>query len=62
MFIVVGALSIVVAAAGYLSPRVRNVEDELPDVMPDQETAGEPEPIPASGDSLESEPVLGQAD
>jgi len=62
MFIVIGALSMVVAAAGYLSPRVRNVEDELPDVMPDQEAADESELTSVSGDSLESEPALSRAD
>ena len=33
MFIVVGAISIIVAALGYLNPHVRNVEDELPDAV-----------------------------
>ena len=33
LFIVIGFLSALVALSGYLSPRVRNVEDELPDVI-----------------------------
>ena len=42
MFIVVGAVSIVVAALGYLNPHVRNVEDELPDVViPDESSSDE---------------------
>jgi MFS family permease len=41
MFIVVGAISIIVAALGYLNPRVRNVEDELPDaIIPEQGQGG----------------------
>ncbi len=45
LFIVSGLLSAVVAAAGYLYPRVRLVEDELPDAMPEDslETDGEME-------------------
>jgi MFS family permease len=60
MFMVIGALSILVAAAGYLNPRVRNVEDELPDVMPDEEesSAGEQ----ADPERVESHPALSQAD
>jgi len=41
MFIVVGAISIIVAALGYLNPHVRNVEDELPDaIVPEQDPGG----------------------
>lgn len=60
MFMVIGALSILVAAAGYLNPRVRNVEDELPDVMPDEEesSAGEQ----ADPEQVEPHPALSQAD
>lgn len=60
MFMVIGALSILVAAAGYLNPNVRNVEDELPDVMPDEEesSAGEQ----ADPERVESHPALSQAD
>jgi len=33
LFIIVGAVTIAVSALGYLNPHVRNVEDELPDVV-----------------------------
>ncbi len=36
LFIVIGVLSALVALSGYLSPRVRNVEDELPDAMSEE--------------------------
>jgi MFS family permease len=61
MFIFIGGISVLVAAAGYLSPRVRNIEDELPDAVPVQEE-GVSELESTSGDSLESEPTLSQAD
>jgi MFS family permease len=35
MFITMGVLSVVVTVVAYLNPRVRLVEDELPDVIPD---------------------------
>ena len=60
MFMVIGALSVLVAAAGYLSPRVRNVEDELPDVMPDTEESSVGEN--AETEQVESQPALSQAD
>jgi MFS transporter, DHA3 family, macrolide efflux protein len=41
LFMISGLLSIVVAAWGYVYPRVRHVEDELPDAMPQGST--EPE-------------------
>jgi DHA3 family macrolide efflux protein-like MFS transporter len=58
LFIVIGLLSALVALSGYLSPRVRNVEDELPDVITEASTEqdeptveGEPSQIAAvSGD------------
>ena len=48
-FVVIGFLSILVAASGYLNPRVRNVEDELPDavVVPIPEETPIEEPLPA---------------
>jgi MFS family permease len=58
MFIVVGALSIVVAALGYLNPHVRNVEDELPDVITPEDSEDEPE----SGEDLEPLAAMSQAD
>jgi hypothetical protein len=51
MFIVVGAVSMVVAGLGYLNPHVRNVEDELPDVEIPEDADNEPEV--ESGESLE---------
>ena len=60
MFMVVGAVSMVVAALGYLNPHVRNVEDELPDaVIPDEapdETGLD------GGDNLAPETAMSQAD
>jgi len=35
MFIVIGSLNVAVSAVAYLYPRIRLVEDELPDVLPD---------------------------
>ncbi|MGB7094414.1 MAG: MFS transporter [Anaerolineales bacterium] len=58
MFMVVGALSIVVAALGYLNPHVRNVEDELPDVITPEDSEDEPE----SGEDLEPLAAMSQAD
>jgi MFS family permease len=60
MFIVVGAVSILVAGAGYLNPHVRNVEDELPDAIPSPDSS-ELSEAPA-GEGLESEPVMSHAD
>jgi hypothetical protein len=37
MFILIGFMCILVSLAGYLNPRVRNVELELPDAMPAQD-------------------------
>ncbi len=37
MFVLVALLSMIVAAAGYLNPRVRRVEIELPDAVPDED-------------------------
>jgi MFS family permease len=62
MFIIVGAVSILVAAAGYLNPHVRNVEDELPDAMPEPDAEDESETTPVTGESLEPEPAMSQAD
>jgi hypothetical protein len=39
LFVVLGALMMLLSAGGYLLPRIRRVEDELPDAIPD-----EPEP------------------
>jgi MFS family permease len=60
MFIVLGAVSVLVAGAGYLSPRVRNVEDELPDAMPSPESSDQS--IDTAGEAVEAEVIIGQAD
>ncbi len=39
MFVAGGVLAGITAIAGYLYPRLRNVEDELPDVLPEEEPA-----------------------
>lgn len=39
LFIVLGALTIVATIGGYMYPRLRRVEQELPDVIPDQPPA-----------------------
>jgi DHA3 family macrolide efflux protein-like MFS transporter len=56
MFIVIGAISVVVSAGGYLNSHVRNVEDELPDVMPSPDDSTQEE-HPAS-----AEPAISKAD
>lgn len=43
LFIVSGLLSILVATGGYVYPRVRRLEDELPDAMPQVSPEGETE-------------------
>jgi MFS family permease len=46
MFVLIGAFVIVATALLYLSPRVRRLEDEIPDAVPARPA---PEPAPASG-------------
>lgn len=43
MFVITGLLTTAIAAVGYLLPRIRNVETELPDHLPDT-----PAPAPAT--------------
>jgi DHA3 family macrolide efflux protein-like MFS transporter len=62
MFIIVGAISIFVAAAGYLSPHVRNVEDELPDAVPSPDSSAGPEREETTEESLEPQSVMSQTD
>lgn len=55
MFVIIGILSVLVAASGYLSSRVRNVETELPDAElevegPEEQGAIEPDPALQPGD------------
>jgi hypothetical protein len=42
MFLLAGVLLLVVTAAAYAYPRLRLIEDELPDVLPDAEPASQP--------------------
>ena len=42
MFILSGLTAILVSAMVYLNPRIRNVEEELPDALPDGEKAPQP--------------------
>jgi hypothetical protein len=43
LFMVMGLLSVLLVIGGYLYPRLRRVEEELPDVIPDdpEEDAGQ---------------------
>jgi MFS family permease len=47
LFVVLGALILIALAAGWASPRLRNVEDELPDVAADDPPPPVPAPKPA---------------
>jgi MFS family permease len=60
LFIVIGAVSFLVAAAGYLNPRLRNVEDELPDAMPTPDDTKDSDQV--TPETLEAEPAISQAD
>jgi DHA3 family macrolide efflux protein-like MFS transporter len=42
MCVLIGLISIFTSLGGYLSPRVRRVEDELPDAIPDEYIPAEP--------------------
>lgn len=46
MFMVIGALTMIVTVVAYLYPRLRLMEDELPDAIPDAIVASESEPVP----------------
>jgi hypothetical protein len=54
MFIVTGLLTIVASLAAYLYPRVRLVEDELPDVVVETIQPAADAPVGRTGDELES--------
>jgi MFS transporter, DHA3 family, macrolide efflux protein len=45
MFMVMGTLTMIVTVVAYHYPRLRLVEDELPDAIPDDKVSGEPELI-----------------
>lgn len=49
LFMITGLLSILVAIGGYIHPRVRRVEAELPDAMPQTPPESETETLPAAG-------------
>ncbi len=49
LFIISGLLSILVATGGYIYPRVRRLEDELPDAMPQVSPEGETEAPSTAG-------------
>jgi hypothetical protein len=51
MFVVIGFLAVLAAGSGYLNPRVRGVEDELPDAV-NEEREGEMEAAPAQDGSM----------
>jgi MFS family permease len=46
MFMVIGVLTMMVTVVAYLYPRLRLVEDELPDAIPDDKVSSEMEPVP----------------
>lgn len=66
MFVLFGALPIVAAAVAYLNPRVRLVEDELPDAIPDDDeeddTAASLDEKAASPDEGAATPVEKEAE
>ncbi len=49
LFVWLGCLTILISFLGYIYPRVRLVEDELPDAIPDEE--------PAQGATIEPAPI-----
>jgi MFS family permease len=46
LVILSGLLTALIGILGWLHPRVRNVESELPDTIPDEGAPGRPEPVP----------------
>jgi DHA3 family macrolide efflux protein-like MFS transporter len=60
LFIIVGAVTIVVSALGYLNPHVRNVEDELPDVVIPDEAEHQEEK--ETGEGIHQEAATSQVD
>jgi DHA3 family macrolide efflux protein-like MFS transporter len=60
LFILIGAVTIVVSALGYLNPYVRNVEDDLPDVVVPEESPTEIPP--AMGEESAPEATTSQVD
>lgn len=57
MFMLIGFLSILVAFLGYLNPRVRLVEDELPDAISDVEEGNTKNSAKGNGPQPESKPA-----
>jgi MFS family permease len=60
LFIVVGTVTIAVSALGYLNPHVRNVEDELPDVVIPDEAGDQVEE--EAGESMPRKAAISQGD
>lgn len=52
LFVVIGLCSVAVGLGGYLSPQVRNLEDDLPDAVPD-----EPDEVDMEGEELAALPT-----
>jgi DHA3 family macrolide efflux protein-like MFS transporter len=50
LFIVMGLLCSLVSLSAYLSPRVRNLEDEIPDAVQVEMIRPAVDPVPSSGD------------
>jgi MFS transporter, DHA3 family, macrolide efflux protein len=48
MFMVMGTLTMIVTVVAYHYPRLRLMEDELPDAIPDDKVSSETEPVPRS--------------
>ena len=46
LFLVLGVLVLVWLAVSFTNPRLRNVEDELPDVLPDEDLSVPGKPAP----------------
>ncbi len=55
LFLVMGTLLIVASLAGFAYPRLRSLEDELPDAVPD------PEPQPAADEGALPQPTAAEA-
>jgi hypothetical protein len=45
MFVLIGLLMQAVTLIAYYSPRIRGVEEELPDAIPDQEVSNYAKPL-----------------
>ena len=59
MIVILGLCNFLAAAAGYLSPRVYHVEDELPDAV-QEEDAGEEPPLPVTEAAVDMPGLSGE--